>query len=326
MLNVGVIGVGSMGQNHARVYSEIANLVGIADVDAKATNKLAERFNTRVFKNYKELLDCDIDAVSIATPTKTHFEMAMDAMHNGKHVLIEKPMCSTIEQAKKLIETAEEQDLILAVGYVERHNPVIEFVKKALEKGSYGETITIVSRRVSSLPERIRDVGVILDLGTHDIDVMRYLVESEIESVYTLGGMTNSKFEDHANILIDFKNGVTGFVEVNWLTPMKVRKLFLTCLSNFVELDYITQSLTISSSQIMEYDVADLYSVPFEFDIRKVALKKQEPLVNELKDFLDAVTYRRRPLVNGKDGLETLRIANAAIKSYQTKEKVEVKY
>jgi len=315
-MRVGVIGVGSMGQNHVRVLSEIAKLIGIADPDVRVGAEVSNRFSISYFINYRDLLKEKPDAVIIAAPTAKHHEIASAALNAGIHVLVEKPICSTTKQAEKLADLADKMGLILAVGHVERHNPVVGFAKRALDAGEYGQLITAATRRVSSLPERVKDVGVVMDLGIHDIDVMRYLVGSPVESVYALGGREkHDRFEDHANILMHFENGVNGFIEVNWLTPMKVRKLGLTCLKNFVELDYTSQSLTISSSTLMHLDSFNLYQTPFEYDIRQVSLQKREPLRLELDDFLAAIREKRQPLVSGRDAVETLRVAEAAIAS-----------
>ncbi len=313
----GVIGVGSMGKNHARVYSEMSALGGIADSDMATAKPLADRFGVEAFPDYRDMLASDIDAVNIATPTQTHYRIAMDALNAGKHVLVEKPICSTIEESRELVNAAENAGLVLAVGLIERHNPVVEFARDAIVDGKFGDVVTLTARRVSSMPGRIRDVGVIMDLGIHDIDVMRYLASSPVTSVYALGGTRSEvDFEDHASILLDFENGIMGFVEANWLTPMKVRRLSLTCLKNYVELNYMTQSADVSSSQFPEsYDSADLYRLPIEFHVRHVALKKQEPLRKELEDFQEAVMGKHPPLVTGPDGIETLRVCKAALRS-----------
>lgn len=322
-IKAGVIGVGSMGKNHARVYSDLGVLGGIADLDIEAATALAGRFRSRAFSDYKELLATDLDAVTVATPTQTHFRIAMDALDAGKHVLIEKPICATIEESEQLIQAANDAGLTLAVGLIERHNPVVKFAKEAIRAGKFGDLVTVSGRRVSSFPARIRDVGVIMDLGVHDIDVTRYLVGSPIRSVYALGGkQANQDFEDHCNVLMDFEDGTTGFVEVNWLTPMKVRKLSLTCMKNFVELDYITQSARISSSQIGDFDRSNLYNIPIEFDIRNISIRKKEPLMNEQVDFLEAVLNKTRPLVTGDDGLQTIKVCTAAIESMRTGQRV----
>lgn len=332
MLNVGVIGIGSMGQNHARVYSEIANLLAIADPNKKAASVIKKRFNINAFNDYKELLEQDdIDAVSIATPTSTHCEIGLEAIKAGKHVLVEKPFASTIKQGEQLIEAAEKENVVLAVGQIERHNPVVRFTKDMLKNKKFGDLISISSRRVSSYPPRIRDVGVILDLGIHDIDVLRYLVGHKILSVYSLAGITqnnnNGKFEDHANILLEFKGEnfeISGFVEVNWLTPMKVRKVSLTCSKNTVEFDYINQSLEVSSSTMIDFDISNLYQIPQKYEIQRISIKPEEPLKNELMDFLNSIKTSKPPLVDGKEGLETLRIAHAAEESYKKKKKINL--
>jgi UDP-N-acetylglucosamine 3-dehydrogenase len=321
-----MIGVGSMGKNHARVYSEMGVLGGIADADIETAQGLADRFGVRAYADYKELLATDITAVNIATPTITHYQIVKGALEAGKHVLVEKPMCSTIPESKELAKMAEDAGLVLAVGLIERHNPVVKFARDAIQEGRFGDVVTLSSRRVSSMPGRIRDVGVIMDLGIHDVDVMRYLASSPVKDVYALGGTRSDvSFEDHANIQIHFENGIMGLVEANWLTPMKVRKLALTCLKNYVELDYITQSANVSSSQLPEtYDATDLYHLPIEFHVRHVSLKKQEPLRNELEDFKKAVVQGSQPLVTGPDAIETLRVCEAALESLKNGKKISL--
>jgi UDP-N-acetylglucosamine 3-dehydrogenase len=332
MLNIGVIGIGSMGQNHARVYSEVANLIGVADANTEATSKVSKRYNTKAFNDYEDLLKIDeLEALSIATPTVTHYKIGLAAINAGKHVLMEKPFTSTIEEGQKLIKAAAEQNVTLAVGQIERHNPVVRFTKDMLNNKQFGDLISITSRRVSSYPPRIQDVGVIMDLGIHDIDVMRYLVGSKIKSVYTLAGITKdtnkANHEDHANILLEFQGdqgGIPGFVEVNWLTPMKVRKVSLTCSKNTVEFDYITQSIEVSSSTLINFDSSNLYQLPQKYEIQKLSIKPEEPLKNEIVDFMNAIKTSSQPLVSGEEGLETLKIALSAVDSYKGNKKIAI--
>ncbi|MDG6220015.1 MAG: Gfo/Idh/MocA family oxidoreductase [Candidatus Thermoplasmatota archaeon] len=324
-MRVGVIGTGSMGRNHVRVLSEIAELVGIADPDREARENLANKYGIQSYGATEELLAQKPEAVVVATPTEHHYSIAKTCMEKGVHVLLEKPMCKTPEEGEELVKLAEQNGLTFAIGQIERHNPVVGAAKDHLSKGTFGELFTMSSKRVSSFPARIRDVGVIMDLGIHDIDAMRHLAGSEVASVYATAGMVaGSDKEKYGNILLQFENGVSGFVEVNWVTPMKVRKLWLTCANDFVELDYMNQSLMISSSQTGEYDANDLFRVPYEYHIRNVALKKSEPLKRELQDFLDAIENKKEPLVTGRDGLNTLRVALAALESYRTKSRVEM--
>lgn len=326
MLEIGVIGTGSMGKNHARVCSELEQieLVGIADVNRETAKNVAEKFDTKAFFDYKELLQ-EVDAVIIATPTVTHHDIAMDFLNNGKHVLVEKPICDSAEKAQILTKKAEETDLVLAVGHIERHNPAVKFVKEAMQNKKFGELITITSKRVSNFPGRIKDVGVIFDFGVHDIDVMRYLA-GNVESVYARAGKFNKNIahEDHANVVLNFENGVCGIVEVNWLTPTKIRKLFLTCSKNFVEADYMNQTVTISSSSFKQIDEMDLYRIPIEYNTNQIALEKREPLRNEIEDFVTAIQQSKQPLATGNDGLLALKIVEAATQSYKKGEEVKI--
>jgi UDP-N-acetylglucosamine 3-dehydrogenase len=325
MLRIGVIGTGSMGKNHARVCTEVEHveLVGIADTDKKAANTIAQRFDVKPFYDYKELLP-EIDAAIIATPTSTHYKIAMDLIQQGKHVLVEKPICDTVKNAQAMVTAADKQNVVLAAGHIERYNPVVRYVKESLEKKTFGDIITLTSKRVSNLPGRIRDVGVIFDFGVHDIDVMRYLV-GDVSTVYAKAGEYNRELnhEDYATIVLNFDNGICGIVEVNWLTPMKIRKMFLTCSKNFVEIDYIDQAVTTSSSSIRHMDDIDLYHTPVQYNINKIALEKREPLKNEIDDFIQAIHRDRTPLATGEDGLRAIQIAEAATRSY--KKGIEVK-
>ncbi len=318
-MRVGVIGVGSMGQNHARILADMGLLAAVSDISPDAAKKVADRYSVPSSTDHAALLKGDVDAVVIVTPTTTHKKVATDALEAGKHVLLEKPMTGSSSDLVGLVQLAERKGLVLAGGFVERHNPVVAFAKAGIKSGEYGELITAASRRVSSLPSRIKDVGVVMDLGIHDLDVVQHVVDQEARSVYALGGRGKGiEFEDHANILIDFDGGATGFVEVNWLTPMKVRKLALTCSRNFVEVDYMEQSAQVCSSSFKPFEAGNLFNVPLEFDLRRIALRKEEPLRRELADFVSAVDKGTPPLVPGESGIKTLRIAEAALRSLRS--------
>jgi len=326
MLRIGVVGTGSMGKNHARVCSELdqIKLIGIADSNIETAKKVADKFDAKAFFDYKELLE-EVDAAIIATPTSTHYDIAMDFLNQEKHVLLEKPICENVEKAEILSKKADESNLILAVGHIERHNPAVKFVKDSMQNKNFGELITIASKRVSNFPGRIKDVGVIFDFGVHDIDVMRYLA-GNVQSVYAKAGKFNENIshEDHANIVLNFENNICGIVEVNWLTPTKIRKLFLTCSKNFVEADYINQTVTISSSSFKQIDEMDLYRVPIEYNTNQIGLEKKEPLKNEILDFIDSINQKRQPLANAFDGVMALKIVEAATNSYKNGEEVRI--
>jgi UDP-N-acetylglucosamine 3-dehydrogenase len=324
-MRVGVIGVGSMGQNHARILAEKGVLACVADVSPDAAKKVAQKYGVKHYLDHGELIRSGVDAVVVVTPTSTHERIASEAISAGKHVLLEKPMTGSSKTLTGLIELAKKKKVVLAGGFTERYNPVVAFAKQSLQAGEFGQIITAATRRVSSMPSRVRDVGVVMDLGVHDIDVVQYIVGRRASSVYALGGQGEGmKHEDHANILIDFEGGMTGFVEVNWLTPMKVRKLALTCSRNFVEMDYMDQAALVCSSSFKPVEGGNLYNVPIEFDMRRIALKKEEPLRRELDDFMSSVKSGKEPLVSGENALQTLKIAEAAMESIKSGKKVPV--
>ncbi|MFA5312646.1 MAG: Gfo/Idh/MocA family oxidoreductase [Methanomassiliicoccales archaeon] len=324
MLRVGVIGVGSMGQNHVRVYSEVADLVGVHDAFKEQSTKVAQRFNIGSFDNLDDLLD-RVDAVSICTPTSIHYEMAMKVIGRGRSLLIEKPFTGNSRQAEELTRFAEKEGVTLASGFIERFNPIVSVARDAIHANKFGKVITLASRRVSSFPSRIRDVGVIMDLGIHDIDVIRHITDSDVRSVFALGGkFQNDKFEDYANLLLEMNNGAVAFIEVNWLTPMKVRSVSLTCSERFVQLDYTDQSLAISSSSISNVDLGDMFRIPLEQDVRKVSVKKEEPLKRELEMFLASAEGKSRPFVGGMDAVNNLKVCEAALESLRTGAKVRL--
>jgi UDP-N-acetylglucosamine 3-dehydrogenase len=181
------------------------------------------------------------------------------------------------------------------------------------------------SKRVSNFPGRIKDIGVIFDFGVHDVDVMRYLA-GDVVSVYAQAGSFNKelKFEDYANIALNFKNGIVGIVEVNWLTPVKIRKLQMTCSNNYVEIDYIDQSVEVLSSSFKNVDEMNLYNVPIQHNKNFVSLVRMEPLKNEIYDFVNAIEKNINPVATGYDGLQAIKIAESAVKSYKSGKEVKI--
>lgn len=325
IVRVGVIGLGAMGVNHVRVYSQLGvEVAGIVDVDASRGRPLAAKYHTSYHSNSDALLaDPRVDAVSIATPTSTHAEIATRALLAGKHVLLEKPITDTTAAGEKLIELAKQQGLVLAVGHIERHNPVVGLAKEMLSQGDAGEILSVASRRVGGMNTRIMDVGVILDLAIHDIDIACFLVDDVVESVFAATGPRGGR-EDRAHVLLEFTRGPYAAIEANWRSPMKVRRLAVTCAASHLELDYIAQSIDRSRSQVLDASATNLYAVPREYESHKLAVRNQEPLANELKDFLAAIGDRRAPLVTGEHGLRALRIALAAVTSARERRRIDL--
>ena len=314
-MKVIVIGTGVMGKNHARVLSTMGYLAGVVDVDESSGLEVAHRFNVPYAKEFNDL---DFDAAVVATPTITHYSIAKKLIEEGKHVLVEKPFTHNPEEGYELIDMAKSSDTILAVGHIERFNPIVEFFKNIMK-----DMITVGAKRVSGFPRRIRDVGVVMDLGVHDIDVLHYLC-GEVVEVYARGGkIKHEKYEDHASILLSFENGHTGYIETNWLTPKKIRRLWMTTSDYYLEGDYIEQWVEISSSQL-KFDEFNTYNLEIDSNIRRVNLRREEPLYRELKNFVESVKNKTKPLVTGEDGLKAIKIAQAALKSIQTGRPEEV--
>ena len=321
---MGVIGVGSMGGNHARVYKEMADLVAVCDFDEKKAKEVANRFGCDAYSDVDEFLKkAKLDAVTVATPTVYHKEPVVKAFESGVDVLVEKPIADTVENARDMIKAAEKHSRVFSVGMIERHNPIVNFTKEVLEKNAIGKLVTISTRRVSNYPARIKDVGVVTDLGVHDIDVIRYLANSEIKSVYALGGNVKTyELMDHAIVLLQFQNGIEGVMEVSWLTPMKLRQVMVTGIDGFAEMDYVDQELKISHSSYGNIDVGNLWKIPQNYDIKRMRVAQEEPLKREIKDFLDSIEKGRDPLVKGVDGLRDLEIAKAAERSILEEKKI----
>ena len=204
--NVGVIGVGSMGYNHVRIYSELenANLVAISDMVRGTLDKVSKEFNTVGYVDYDNILQIDdIEVVNICVPTVFHHDVVMRAIEAGKNVLVEKPIASKLNEAEEMIKAAEDAGVTLATGHVERFNPAVRVAKKLIDEGAIGEVVTANSKRLGPFPPRIRDVGVAIDLAIHDIDIFNYLFNSRANTVFAnmSSKLKNCEFEDHAEIM-----------------------------------------------------------------------------------------------------------------------------
>ena len=302
-VNVGVIGVGAMGYNHARVYYKLeeANLVAVSDVSERTLNKVAKKYDAQGFTDYEDLLkDPEIEVVIVCVPTTFHHDVVMEAIKHGKHVLVEKPIAFTLKEAEDMIAAAKEAGVILATGHVERFNPAVQKAKELIDNDVIGDIVSASAKRVGPFPPRIKDVGVTIDLAIHDLDVMNYLFDEDVIQVY---GTMNSilekcEFEDHAEIMINFKNESTGILEVNWLTPYKRRQIEITGTDGIISVDYIEQSIDVYGKFAQDIDI-----------------KHEEPLKEELRSFLNAVVNGTEPEITGEDGLKALKMVIAATKS-----------
>ncbi|PWB50036.1 MAG: oxidoreductase [Candidatus Methanoperedenaceae archaeon] len=302
-MRVGVIGGGAMGQHHIRIYNEMkdVDLVGICDTDRNRATSLANSYNTTPFFDHRELLKHELDAVSVVVPTTLHYSVAMDIIDSGTHLLVEKPIADTLENADKMIQAAHDSKVKLMVGHIERFNPAVAKLKEIVDSGMLGKIVSISSRRVGPFNPRIRDVGIIMDLGVHDIDVISYLYGKKINEVYTIAGKDIHSFEDHASILLRCDTNLSGMVETNWLTPHKIRNLTAIGLKGVAYLDYIKQTVELHD----------------EAWIQTAKVEQKEPLKNELEHFIRAVRNDTAVISNGETSRHALEAAMAAIESYQ---------
>tara|TARA_B100001250_G_C19809374_1_gene795041 strand:- start:678 stop:1673 length:996 start_codon:yes stop_codon:yes gene_type:complete len=324
-IRTGVIGVGSMGQNHARIYSEVSNLVAVSDSDVETGEKIAKRFGVEYYQDYRDLVE-KVDAVSLAVPTSYHKNMAVKIASMGKHILVEKPLADDFLGAEEIVKASEKSNIILAVGHIERHNEVVKYAKKCIAEGLWGNILTISARRFSSFPERIHDVGVLFDLTIHDVDVISYLIDDKVCEVFALGGKAkNNIHEDHVVLSMKFENGLIGLCETNWLTPMKVRDISITTDTCFVTIDYIKQEIKVLSTEYKNFDPANLFKAGLEVSEDKKSFDKIEPLRNEIVDFLSAVKENRKPLVTGDQGINAIKIVQAGLESIYSGEPVKLK-
>ena len=307
--NVGVIGVGSMGYNHVRIYSELenANLVAISDMVRGTLDKVSKEFNTVGYVDYDNILQIDdIEVVNICVPTVFHHDVVMRAIEAGKKVLVEKPIASKLNEAEEMIKAAEDAGVTLATGHVERFNPAVRVVKKLIDEGAIGEVVTANSKRLGPFPPRIRDVGVAIDLAIHDIDIFNYLFNSRANTVFAnmSSKLKNCEFEDHAEIMTKYDSGVLSILETNWLTPYKKRQLNITGIDGIISVDYGNQTVTLFKENNQVEDIK---------------VENKEPLKEELRSFVDCVQNNTPPEVSGKDGYEALRIVDAAMTSSKDK-------
>jgi len=305
VIKMGVVGVGSMGFHHVRIYSQLAEsglvqLVGIADINYERALSVAKIFKTKAFKEYKELLEL-VDAVSIATPTETHKDIALEFINAGKHVLVEKPITSNVKEALELVRKAEEMHVVLMVGHVERYNPAVVKLREIIKNSLLGEIVTITAKRVGPFDPRVAKTSVIVDLAIHDIDIINSLLGSKVISLYARSRKVHpdSLEEDYGLITLTYENQVDAVVETNRLTPYKVRSLEVVGTKGIVALDYIEQKIKMYDGEW----------------IREAIIQKEEPLKLEILNFIKVIERVDKPMITKEEALYALLIAEAALES-----------
>jgi UDP-N-acetylglucosamine 3-dehydrogenase len=316
-----VIGVGSMGRNHARVYAELeeVRLVAVADLDRSRAEQVASHSGARAYGDHVAMLEKERpDLVSVVVPTRAHFAVARDAIQRGVHVLVEKPITLTLAEGQEMIRLAEQCGVTLSVGHVERFNPAIIELKRRLDEGQLERVFAIHARRLGPFPPRIRDVGVVIDLATHDLDVMRCLVNTPVERIYAeTEHRIHTEHEDLLLGLLKFADGTLGILDINWLTPTKIRELIITGERGMFVANYLTQELFFYENYQTQggWSPMDTLCGVSEGDMIKYRVDRREPLKEELGAFVIAVAQARSPRVTGWDGLQALTLAQKVIES-----------
>ena len=321
-IRVAVIGAGNMGKNHLRNYFLLpeAELVGLADINPD-TKKLADEYNTTFFTDYKKMLEeLKPDAVSIVVPTPFHAEVATEVMSRGIHCLLEKPIASTVDEAKSLIKLAKEKKVVFTVGHIEHYNPLVIALKKLLDKKSIGDVTSIICKRVGGFPAVEPKTDVIIDLAVHDIGIISHLLGETPKKLSSHGSRTyHSHKIDSAEILIDYGRA-SGFIQANWLTPIKIRTIAVTGSNGYIEGNYITQELE-SYTHNMQAEDGDFSNFVIKMGEPKKEIIKvdfEEPLAEELKAFLARIDGESdRYLVDPEEACQALEYALAAVEPYK---------
>jgi predicted dehydrogenase len=297
-LRIGVIGVGIMGSNHARVLMGLpgVQLVGVVDPDQSQREMVTRIVGCAGFATVDELLKAGVDAVTIAAPTHLHHDIALNCINRGIHVLVEKPIASSVEEGNAIIAAARRKGVTLMVGHVERFNPAVQAIKKAIE----GEDIlSIAITRVGPFPPRMSNVGVVIDLAVHDIDLIRWFTDSDIVDVQPQTSNAVAEREDIALLQFRTASGVLAHINTNWLTPFKARNVTVATRGKYVMGDLLTRQVT----ECFGFQPDGSYSM------RHLSVGHDEPLRAELTSFISAVRDSKAPPVTGEQAVASLEIA-----------------
>ena len=321
-LRVAVIGTGNMGRNHVRNYFMLpeSELVAIADVNPEAKS-LAEDYKAKFFTDYKEMLEeARPDAVSVVVPTPFHLGVATEVMSRGIHCMLEKPIASSVEEADKLIACAKENKVTFTVGHIERFNPVIKKLKQMVDDNAIGDITSVVCKRVGGFPAVEPKTDVIIDLAVHDVDIVNYLLGQKPKSISSHGSRTrHSRKIDSAEILMDYGRA-SGFIQANWLTPVKIRKIALTGSLGYLEANYITQELVYYKHNMKKIEKEGFTEFVLQVgdpEKRIIKVDFEEPLAAELKAFLAKAMGRTAAIVDPSDARDALRVSREASATFE---------
>jgi UDP-N-acetylglucosamine 3-dehydrogenase len=327
-IRIGLAGLGSMGRNHLRVVSGHPEtvLAAVADPDGAALAAAVAQTGAAGFSDPLAMVrEAAIDAAIVAAPTTAHVPLALAAIERGIPVLVEKPLAATHAEALRIVAAASAAGVAVQVGHVERYNPAVLRLGELLREGWLTTIYAIVSRRAGPFPARIRDVGVTVDLATHDADMLSWVAgERPLRAYAELAQRKHASHEDLLFGLLHFPSGATGMLDVNWLTPAKRRQLVVIGEEGMFELDYLTQRLTFTKSDLAHQQLIAGYAPTFAGDVLDIEVQTHEPLQAQLDAFVHAIRTGERPYVDGEDGAWAVRIATALLEAASTVRPVDL--
>jgi len=317
-VRVGLAGLGSMGRNHLRVLAAApgATLVAVADPVPSALEAATAQTGAEGFAQPQTMIaECELDALVIAAPTTTHVPLALAAIERGIAVLVEKPLAASVDGALRVASAARAAGVPVQVGHVERFNPAVLELGRLIRAGWLSAVYSITSRRAGPFPARIRDVGVTVDLATHDADIASWIAGERPTRVYgEIAQRIHATNEDLLFGVLQFPSGATGMLDVNWLTPAKRRQLVVVGEEGMFELDYLTQRLTFTrATDTTNPRLIGGYAPVFEGEVVELPVASAEPLASEIESFLDVVRTGGRPAVPVEDGLWAVAIATSLL-------------
>ncbi|MBN2403780.1 MAG: Gfo/Idh/MocA family oxidoreductase [Spirochaetes bacterium] len=305
-VKLGIIGVGHMGQYHVSVavaLKDKISLIGIYDIDFGKSKEIANKYKINYFNNVEDLMD-NVEAVIIAVPTFLHYKYASLALDRNIHVLVEKPATERIEQARKLAKKAKKKDLIFQVGHVERFNGAVQELYKIVTN-----PIIIESRRLSPFTDRVKDVGVVLDLMIHDIDIVTNIVNSPVISVKASGGSIFSDYEDYATAILQFENGCISTITASRITQRKIRTLSISQEKSYIFLDYSTQDIHIHRQASQAYLLTkEEIKYSQESFVEELFVHKENPLKHEQEHFYNCINNRIMPYFSNEADIRSLEV------------------
>ena len=312
-VDIAVLGLGVMGRQHLRVLSVIPDVTVVAacDTSEEARLSVGAHGDFALIEDWHDVLALGVDGVVNAFPTGMHYEVTRAFLKAGIHVLVEKPIATTVTEARELVQLAESAGRVLMVGHIERFNPTVDIVRKVVHDGRLGKVVSASARRVGVARPTVPNANVALDLAIHDIDVLSYVLDQDGRLLVAAGStIATNQLEDHVDIVIKYGDAIAS-LQANWITPVKIRRLSLTGTAGYLEADYIQQSIRLfeSAPGLIRGTPWDFFAVSNESEPVELPVPKEEPLRIELEHFLQCVRGYTSPISDGRSATKALALA-----------------